>query len=213
MPSNAHCGPGPENGVPDNPQGWLVTVARNRIRDFFASAAVRSASQLDEVAAELAESDLDAIPDKRLELLFACAHPAISPEVRTPLMLQVVLGFDAFRIAQVFSVEPAAMAQRLVRAKRRIRRQNGHPLSGAHTRRLSGTITCWSSKPFTAPTQSTGSTSMSTYANRSLMKHAGSPFSPQSLLDTEPEAWGLAALLTLAQSRAPAQNCSALAGP
>ena len=61
------------------------------------------------------------IPDKRLELLFACAHPAIDPGIRTPLMLQVVLGFDAADIARAFAVEPATMAQRLVRAKRRIR--------------------------------------------------------------------------------------------
>jgi len=112
----------PTTGVPDNPQGWLMTVARNRIRDLLASAAVRTAAPLDDdVAATIVDSDPDAIPDKRLELLFACAHPAISPQVRTPLMLQVVLGFDAARIARVLAVQPASMAQRLVRAKRRIR--------------------------------------------------------------------------------------------
>ena len=112
----------PTNGVPDNPQGWLMTVARNRIRDLLASAAVRTATPLDDdVAATIEDPDPDAIPDKRLELLFACAHPTISPEVRTALMLQVVLGFDAARIARVLAVQPATMAQRLVRAKRRIR--------------------------------------------------------------------------------------------
>jgi DNA-directed RNA polymerase specialized sigma24 family protein len=110
----------PTTGVPHNPQGWLVTVARNRIRDLLASAAVRTAAPLDDhVVATITELDLDAIPDKRLELLFACAHPAIDPAVRTPLMLQVVLGFDSARISRVFAVQPAAMAQRLVRAKRR----------------------------------------------------------------------------------------------
>ena len=111
---------------PDNPHGWLVTVARNRIRDLLASAASRTAAPLDDhVWAVLGEPDLDAIPDKRLELLFACAHPAIEPMVRTPLMLQVVLGFDVARIAGAFAVQPAAMAQRLVRAKRRIRDAEG----------------------------------------------------------------------------------------
>jgi len=57
--------------------------------------------------------DPDTIPAKRLELLFACAHP-IDPAVRTPFVLQVALGFDATRIACVFGVPPAAMAQRLV---------------------------------------------------------------------------------------------------
>jgi hypothetical protein len=54
-----------------------------------------------------------AIPDRRLELLFACAHPAINPGVRTPRMLQVVLGFEAASIAGVFAVQPTALAQRL----------------------------------------------------------------------------------------------------
>ena len=63
----------------------------------------------------------EAIPDRRLELLFACAHPAIDAGIRTPLMLQTVLGFDAAQVARAFDVEPAAMAQRLVRAKRKIR--------------------------------------------------------------------------------------------
>ena len=67
------------------------------------------------------EIDPDAIPDRRLALLFVCAHPAIDPTVRTPLMLQTVLGFDADDIGRAFLVPPATMAQRLVRAKRRIR--------------------------------------------------------------------------------------------
>ena len=65
--------------------------------------------------------DLDAIPDKRLALMFVCAHPAIDAGIRTPLMLHTVLGFDAAQIAQAFAIPAPAMAQRLVRAKRRIR--------------------------------------------------------------------------------------------
>ncbi|MBJ2122435.1 RNA polymerase subunit sigma-70 [Arthrobacter sp. MSA 4-2] len=67
------------------------------------------------------EVDVEAIPDRRLALLFVCAHPAIDPGVRTPLMLQVVLGVPSDRIASAFAVPAPAMAQRLVRAKRRIR--------------------------------------------------------------------------------------------
>ncbi|CAA9212185.1 MAG: RNA polymerase ECF-type sigma factor [uncultured Arthrobacter sp.] len=67
------------------------------------------------------EVDVEAIPDRRLALLFVCAHPAIDPGVRTPLMLQVILGVPADRIASAFAVPAPAMAQRLVRAKRRIR--------------------------------------------------------------------------------------------
>src|SRR6478752_10477500 len=67
------------------------------------------------------EGDGPAIPDRRLELMLVCAHPAIAPTIRTPLMLQSVLGVEAAAIATAFAVEPATMAQRLVRAKKRIR--------------------------------------------------------------------------------------------
>jgi predicted RNA polymerase sigma factor len=115
----------PRTGVPENPESWLLTVARNRRRDILKSAAHRTTASLDDapdpIAAAIDELDPDAIPDQRLALLFVCAHPAIDPSVRTPLMLQTVLGFEAAQIARAFSLQPATMAQRLVRAKRRIR--------------------------------------------------------------------------------------------
>lgn len=114
----------PESGVPDNPEGWLLTVARNRLRDVVASAAARTSVTLDPAdrrLAVLAAVDPDAIPDRRLELLFVCAHPAIDRAIRTPLMLNTVLGIDAARIATAYAMPRATMAQRLVRAKRRIR--------------------------------------------------------------------------------------------
>jgi len=103
--------------MPDNPEAWLLTVARNRQRDVWKSSAAKTLPLTETPV----EHDIDAIPDKRLELLFVCAHPAIGPAVRTPLMLQTVLGFDAQRVATAFAVPASAMAQRLVRAKRRIR--------------------------------------------------------------------------------------------
>ncbi|NNH54942.1 RNA polymerase subunit sigma-70, partial [Promicromonospora citrea] len=114
----------PEDGVPGNPDGWLLTVARNRLRDLYRSAAHRTAVPPDagpEPAAPPADLDPDAIGDRRLELLFVCAHPAVEAGIRTPLMLQTVLGVEARDVAAAFAVPAPAMAQRLVRAKRRIR--------------------------------------------------------------------------------------------
>lgn len=114
----------PSAGVPDNPEGWLLTVSRNKIRDTFKSAAFRTSVSLDIDAAQkltTEEIDPEAIPDERLKLMFVCAHPAIDKQVHTPLMLRTVMGFDADQIASAFLVSPSAMAQRLVRAKRKIK--------------------------------------------------------------------------------------------
>jgi len=114
----------PDDGVPDNPEGWILTVARNRLRDLWKSHGYRMTEPLletDGTAEAFDALDAEAIPDRRLELMLVCAHPAIAPAIRTPLMLQTVLGVDADAIANAFAVAPAAMAQRLVRAKRRIR--------------------------------------------------------------------------------------------
>lgn len=114
----------PEAGVPDNPEAWLFTVARNRQRNYILSAARRTSLPLDAAAETwnaLDELDPEPIPDRRLGLMFVCAHPAIDAGIRTPLMLQTVLGIEARRIAEAFTVPAPTMAQRLVRAKRRIR--------------------------------------------------------------------------------------------
>jgi RNA polymerase sigma-70 factor (ECF subfamily) len=114
-----------KKGVPANPEGWLLTVARRKQID-----AARQRQTADGAAdhlrflAEIAAVDIereDGIPDERLALMFACAHPAIECGIRAPLMLQTVLGFDAAAIASAFLVSPATMGQRLVRAKNKIK--------------------------------------------------------------------------------------------
>lgn len=116
----------PDAGVPENPDAWILSVARNRQRDVYKSAARRTSTLLEDgvygaAAVPFAEIDPDAIPDRRLALLFVCAHPAIDRSVRTPLMLQTVLGIEARQVARAFAIPTSTMAQRLVRAKRRIR--------------------------------------------------------------------------------------------
>jgi RNA polymerase sigma-70 factor (ECF subfamily) len=115
----------PVEGVPDNPDAWLLTVARRRQTDSIRRRQTRTAGEehltliADESAA--AAEDGAALPDRRLALMFACAHPAIERGLRAPLILQTVLGMTAEDIAAAFLVPPATMGQRLVRAKTRIR--------------------------------------------------------------------------------------------
>jgi predicted RNA polymerase sigma factor len=114
----------PRDGVPKNPEAWLLTTARHSLIDLVRHQRVALASEptlllLKEEHEEMTLSP--EFPDERLKLLFVCAHPAIDPAMHTPLMLQTVLGLDAVRIANAFLLSPTTMGQRLVRAKTKIR--------------------------------------------------------------------------------------------
>ena len=114
----------PLDGVPQNPEAWLLTTARRFFIDVVRHRKVTEASE--PTLALLREESKDMTlspeyPDERLKLLFVCAHPAIDPAMHTPLMLQTVLGLDAVRIAHAFLISPTTMGQRLVRAKTKIR--------------------------------------------------------------------------------------------
>ena len=112
----------PDSGVPDNPDAWLFTAARNSLKNMARHQGVIDSSALDfALLQDEAAPDSHVVPDDRLKLLFVCAHPAIDEVVRTPLMLQTVLGLDAAQIGAAFLVAPAAMGQRLVRAKAKIK--------------------------------------------------------------------------------------------
>lgn len=112
------------DGVPQNPEAWLLTTARHSIIDAVRHQRVVSES---EPTLQLLKDNFMEItssvqfPDERLKLLFVCAHPAIDPAMHTPLMLQTVLGVNAERIASAFLISPKTMGQRLVRAKTKIR--------------------------------------------------------------------------------------------
>jgi RNA polymerase sigma-70 factor, ECF subfamily len=114
----------PLNGCPSNPEAWLLTVARRKTIDAIRRqrSGEMASPDLQILAEELNAASADSeIPDHRIALMFACAHPAIDAGIRAPLMLQVVLGLDAATIASCFLMSPAAMGQRLVRAKNKIR--------------------------------------------------------------------------------------------
>src|SRR5262249_38038974 len=115
----------PLDGVPERPEAWLVTTARRRLIDNRRREQVRSGANATlRLIADETVPDHIVFPDERLKLLFVCAHPAIDPMARTPLMLQTVIGLDVARIASAFLVSPGAMNQRLVRAKAKIRDTN-----------------------------------------------------------------------------------------
>jgi predicted RNA polymerase sigma factor len=114
----------PRDGVPQNPEAWLLTTARRSFIDLVRHRQIVEASEptLALLRGESKDMTLSPeFPDERLKLLFVCAHPAIDPAMHTPLMLQTVLGLDAARIAQAFLISPTTMGQRLVRAKTKIR--------------------------------------------------------------------------------------------
>jgi RNA polymerase sigma-70 factor, ECF subfamily len=120
----------PLDGIPDNPLGWILRTARNKAIDrarrekTFASkrALLAAGNPLTEQPYEMNE-DLDAstIPDDRLRLIFTCCHPALAPEARVALTLRTLGGLATPEIARAFLVSEATMAQRLVRAKRKIK--------------------------------------------------------------------------------------------
>lgn len=117
----------PQTGPPRSPEAWLLTAARRELGHAERRRRVATAAEA-EIQRAIAEREAAAaarpgasIPDERLGLLLLCAHPEVDPEIRTPLMLQTVLGLDAKAIGSAFLVAPATMGQRLSRAKARIR--------------------------------------------------------------------------------------------
>ena len=114
----------PRDGMPRTPGAWIVTTARNRAidrirREKVFQQKVELIGRLQELPVE--EDDVSAIPDERLALVFTCCHPALAAESRVALTLREVGGLTTTEIAHAFLVAEPAMAQRLVRAKRKIR--------------------------------------------------------------------------------------------
>ncbi|HET7570837.1 MAG TPA: RNA polymerase sigma factor [Gammaproteobacteria bacterium] len=117
----------PRDGVPDNPRAWLVTTGRFKAIDKIRRRA-RFNAKLNELAAELGDEaaedtagEIEAVEDDQLRLIFTCCHPALSPEARVALTLREMCGLTTEEVARAFLITPATVAQRIVRAKRKIR--------------------------------------------------------------------------------------------
>jgi len=194
------------NGCPANPEAWLLTVARRKAID--AARRDRSAP-LEEVEYRLAGlPETAGIPDRRLGLLFACAHPAIEQAVRAPLMLQVVLGLDAAAIASAFLVAPAAMGKRLVRAKSKIRLA-GIPFEIPEPAELPPRLDAVLDAIYVCFAEGWSDATGADVERRDLRNEA--IFLARMVVDLmpqEPEALGLLALMLHAEARRPARRNS-----
>jgi RNA polymerase sigma-70 factor (ECF subfamily) len=194
----------PRRGCPSNPEGWLMTVARRKLVDAARRRATSEAgaAQIRLLAEGLEAAAADAaIPDRRLALMFACAHPAIEAVVRAPLMLQAVVGLDARRIASAFLMSPAAMGKRLGRAKEKIRAA-GIPFRVPEREELPGRLAAVLEAVYAAFAEG-WSDAGGTDAVRSDLTEE-SLFLARlvaELLPEEPEALGLLALMLHAEAR------------
>jgi RNA polymerase sigma-70 factor (ECF subfamily) len=198
----------PAHGVPQKPEAWLLAVAQRKAIDAVRRQRTRdeSAGDLRVIAAELASAEPADIPDERLSLMFACAHPAIDAGVRAPLILQTILGFDAAAIASAFLVPPATMGQRLVRAKQKIA-QAGIPFRLPERTDLPGRLEAVLEAIYAIFTEG-WSDPAGTEARRRNLAEEGIWLGRLivSLLPEEPEALGLLALMLHAEARRPARR-------
>ncbi|TGQ81038.1 RNA polymerase sigma factor [Mesorhizobium sp. M8A.F.Ca.ET.207.01.1.1] len=202
----------PRSGVPEKPEAWLLAVARRRrvdaVRRRLTSEAGRDHLKLIAEEAEARMTDED-LPDERLRLMFACAHPAIEPGVRAPLILQTILGFDAVTIASAFLLSPATMGQRLVRAKSRIR-ETGIPFRVPERAELGERLDAVLEAIYAAFAEGWSDPTGTETRHRNLATEGiwlGRLVA--SLLPDEPEALGLLSLMLFAEARRAARRDTA----
>jgi predicted RNA polymerase sigma factor len=198
----------PRTGPPDNPEAWLMTVAKRKLID---AGRRRKTGEIAAPQVHLMQEELDAvehaeIPDQRLALMFACAHPAIEEGVRAPLILQAVLGLSAEAIASAFLTSPAAMAKRLVRAKEKMRGA-GIPFSVPERSELPERLSVVLDAIYAAFSEGWTDPAETDAARRNLTGE--SLFLARlltELMPDEPEALGLTALIFHAEARRAARR-------
>jgi RNA polymerase sigma-70 factor (ECF subfamily) len=198
----------PRTGPPDNPEAWLMTVAKRKLIDAGRrrKTGEAAAPQVRLIQEELASVEHTDIPDQRLALMFACAHPAIEESVRAPLILQTVMGLNAETIASAFLTSPAAMSKRLVRAKDKIRAA-GIPFSVAGREQLPERVSAVLDAIYAGFSEGWTDPGGTDAARRDLTGET--LFLARVLIELmpdEPEALGLAALMFHAEARRPARR-------
>lgn len=199
----------PKQGVPRSPAAWLLAVARRRQSDGWRrqQSVEGSVAHLKLLADEIeaAASEADAIPDRRLALMFASADPAIDRNAVTALILQTILGLTASEIAAAFLVPSATMSQRLVRAKARIRDTGGVAFRIPNADELPLRLDAVLESIYAAYGKGWADT---TDTGPSPFAHEGIWLGRLvvSLLPDEPEAKGMLALMLYTEARRPARR-------
>jgi RNA polymerase sigma-70 factor (ECF subfamily) len=193
----------PRDGVPSNPEAWLMTAAKRSMLKAARYRKVRENPAATSILASEEPVDMSfAVPDERLRLMLVCAHPAIDASIHTALMLQCVLGLDARRIARLFIVAPDAMAKRLVRAKAKIKDAgirfevaDASELPGRMQAVLEAIYACYSAQAVYEASTGTDLGEDAVYLARLVT----------TLAPDDPEGLGLLALLLFCEARKAAQ--------
>jgi RNA polymerase sigma-70 factor (ECF subfamily) len=197
------------NAVPDDPVAWLLTAGRNCAIDRLRRARLgreklAEAGRAETMMPDFGEGSLHSVGDERLSLIFTCCHPALAEDARVALTLQAVAGLTAGQIARTFLVAESTLAQRLVRAKRKIRDAGislDVPADHLLPERLSGVLAV----VYLIFTQ--GYTAAHDQPEHHTLRHEAIRLAKliATLMPDEPEALGLVALLLLHDSRAAAR--------